>query len=336
LGKVHYSTGPFWPHDTTLWVKDFKNNDPRFIYYLLQTLRLADLDAGASNPTLNRNHAHLLKVRVPSTATQARISGMLGVLDDLIANNRRRIELLEQMAQAIYREWLTPLGDSTFQQSGWGGDRAALTSASWTETIVGEAMKVSGGGTPSKSEPPYWEGGTITWFTPTDLTRTKTMFIRESAKLITPLGLNRSSAKLFPPRSVLMTSRATIGKIAISSNQACTNQGFIICEPSDRLTEFFIYFWLLDRVPLFQTLATGATFKELSRGEFRGLPIVLPPPDLMARFDSAVRPMGDLIERILWANERLVAMRDLLLPKLVTGQIDVSKLDLEALVEEAV
>jgi len=109
LGKVYFSRGPYWPHDTTLWIKDFKGSDPRYIYYLLQTLSLASLDAGASNPTLNRNHAHLVPVRVPDSRTQKRVSAVLGVLDDLIENNRRRIELLEQMARAIYREWFVRL-----------------------------------------------------------------------------------------------------------------------------------------------------------------------------------------------------------------------------------
>lgn len=105
LGKVHFSRAAFWPHDTTLWVKDFKGAYPRYLYYLLQTLPLASLDAGASNPTLNRNHAHLLPIRLPEVSLQQQIAGVLGALDDLIENNRRRVELLEQMAQAIYREW---------------------------------------------------------------------------------------------------------------------------------------------------------------------------------------------------------------------------------------
>ncbi|MGI8427358.1 MAG: restriction endonuclease subunit S [Actinomycetota bacterium] len=240
------------------------------------------------------------------------------------------------MAQAIYREWFVHFRHLPNSQESGPNAEADHFPASWTRMTAGEAMAVSGGGTPSRSEPSYWDGGTIAWFTPTDLTRAKTMFIASSSQRITPLGLSKSSAKLFPPRSVLMTSRATIGAVAISKTEACTNQGFIVCEPNERISEFFIYFWLRERVPEFKTLASGATFKELSRGEFRRLQIALPPVDLMTHFHTAVKPLGDSIERMLEMNECLRSLRDFLLPKLVSGQIDVSKLGLEGLIEEAV
>ena len=105
LGGVYWSEGPYWPHDTTLWVKDFQGNDPKFIYYFLHTLNLERFDVGASNPTLNRNHLHLMDVRVPSRSAQELIANTLSTFDDLIENNRRRIEILEEMARLLYREW---------------------------------------------------------------------------------------------------------------------------------------------------------------------------------------------------------------------------------------
>jgi type I restriction enzyme, S subunit len=105
LGGVYFASGPYWPHDTTLWVRNFHGNDPRFIYYLLRTMQLEQYDVGASNPTLNRNHLHLLPVRVPPVPTQRKIALVLAPYDDLIENNRRRSEILEELAQRIYREW---------------------------------------------------------------------------------------------------------------------------------------------------------------------------------------------------------------------------------------
>ena len=109
LGTVFFLEDPFWPHDTTLWVKDFRGNDPYFCYLLLRTLPLAELDAGSSNPTLNRNHAHTLRVWLPDVGVQRRIAAVLSAFDELIAINERRIELLEDLARSLYREWFVRL-----------------------------------------------------------------------------------------------------------------------------------------------------------------------------------------------------------------------------------
>jgi type I restriction enzyme, S subunit len=105
LGTVFYSEGDYWPHDTTLWVKDFHGNDAKFVYYFLQMMGFERYDAGASNPTLNRNHIHAILVHWLPLPIQRRIAGILSAYDDLIENNLRRIKILEEMARAFYREW---------------------------------------------------------------------------------------------------------------------------------------------------------------------------------------------------------------------------------------
>jgi type I restriction enzyme, S subunit len=105
LGTAFYVEGQFWPHDTTLWVKDFHGNSPRFCYYLLKSLALEKYDVGASNPTLNRNHLHLLRVTRPPRRVQDRIASILAAYDDLIENNARRITILDEMARRLYEEW---------------------------------------------------------------------------------------------------------------------------------------------------------------------------------------------------------------------------------------
>ena len=109
LGTVHYSEGPYWPHDTTLWSKDIKGNNPRYIYYFLKTLGLERFDVGNSNPTLNRNHIHDMVIKIPSKDIQQKIVEILTPYDDLIENNRRRIQLLEEAARLLYQEWFVRL-----------------------------------------------------------------------------------------------------------------------------------------------------------------------------------------------------------------------------------
>jgi len=105
LGKVHFIRENFWPHDTTLWIKDFKGNDKKFLYYFLNLMQLQNYDVGASNPTLNRNHIHKIKLFCPPLPTQKKIAAVLSAYDDLIENNTRRIALLERMAEELYKEW---------------------------------------------------------------------------------------------------------------------------------------------------------------------------------------------------------------------------------------
>ena len=105
LGEVLYITSPFWPLNTALWVKDFKGNLPRYVYYHLKTLNLASYNSGAGVPTLNRNHLDTLEVAVPPLPVQRKIAAILGAYDDLIEVNLRRIALLEEAARGLYREW---------------------------------------------------------------------------------------------------------------------------------------------------------------------------------------------------------------------------------------
>ena len=328
LGTVYFSAEPFWPHDTTLWVKDFKGNHPRFIYYLLKTLGLARYDVGASNPTLNRNHVHLLSVRVPDQASQTRIASALDALDIQIETTQRRIERLEETVRLIFRDWFLRFRFPGHDDADLLDSKLGPIPRDWELSAIGDVINTVGGGTPSRKEPDYWTDPSITWFTPSDLTKAPAMFAFDSADQINDLGLAKSSAKIFPARTVMMTSRATIGEVAIATTDASTNQGFISCVPNERLSEFHLYFWLDANVNYFLTLAGGATFKELRKSTFRDLPIAVPPPALESRFNEVVGPMGALIENLLRQNAVLSEALDLLLPRLVSGELDVSDLDL--------
>jgi type I restriction enzyme, S subunit len=105
LGTVHYSESDYWPHDTTLWSKSLNGNNPRFVYYALKCLGLERFNVGEANPTLNRNHIHGLPIYLADRLTQNNIVSILVAYDDLIENNRRRIELLEEAARMLFREW---------------------------------------------------------------------------------------------------------------------------------------------------------------------------------------------------------------------------------------
>jgi type I restriction enzyme S subunit len=155
------------------------------------------------------------------------------------------------------------------------------------------------------------------------------MFISDSAKKITPLGLQKSSARMFLPYSVMMTSRATIGVTAINTKPACTNQGFITCVPNNRISAYQLYFWIEDNKDKIILLASGATFKEINKTTFRSLPMLVADKDTHRHFVETLDPVGKQIENLQAKNETLRHTRNLLLPKLISGEVSVEGLDVD-------
>ena len=312
-------------------VVDESRHSPDYVYYLMLTMRdrLRAVASGAATPIINKSVFGSLEVNIPDRKVQTHIGDYLKAFDDLIQNNRRRTEILEEMARLLYREWFVQFRFPGHEDVELVDSDLGTVPDGWEVARVVDALETVGGGTPSKQVEDYWLDGEILWFTPTDLTRAASPYVFESGSKITELGLKKSSAKLFPAGSVMMTSRATIGVVSISTTKASTNQGFITCVPSERLTSSYIYHWLKDNVNLFLNLAGGATFKELRKSTFRELLILVPSGQQMEEFEGQVGPMMALIRNLLRQNEFLREARDLLLPRLVSGELDVSELDLD-------
>ncbi len=319
LGAVHFTEGNYWPHDTTLWSKDLKGNNPRFVYYFLRTLDFRRFDVGNSNPTLNRNHIHDIPVLIPPRDVQDHIAAILGAYDDLIENNHRRMVLLDDAARQMYREWFLRLRFPGYEHTPFPDG----VPANWERRRIGEIADCIGGGTPSTKILSFWEDGDVTWVTPTDVTRNKHFVLLDSEKKITEEGLRNSSAKLVASHAVLMTSRASVGFFAIAGREVCTNQGFISVVPHDPVLSAYLLFHLSERVEEIRSMASGSTYPEVSRGKFRELEVIVPARPLTLLFDEyAAHLLGQI--RILKLQEaRLRAARDILLPQLITGAITV-------------
>ncbi len=188
---------------------------------------------------------------------------------------------------------------------------------------IEEICETYGGGTPSTTNDEYWQEGTINWATPTDMTSLTGPFIFDTEKKITDKGLKNSSTRLLSIDSILMTSRATVGILAISKIPICTNQGFIAVVCSNYPSHYFMFCLLKNRLGQIRSLATGSTFPEISRGVFRKIIVTLPDEDTVLQFDQIVKPMFEKIAVIMLENQKLAVLRDLLLPKLIRGEIRV-------------
>lgn len=314
---------------TMLYRANPKFLDQRFLYYSMLGPfvqgQIRSQGSGSTVEHLRIPDAESFLVAYPPLDEQQRIAAILSSYDELIENNRRRIALLEKVAEEIYREWFVRMRFP-------GHETAKFTKGipeAWSLVKLEKAFEYFGGGTPSKEVGRYWQDGEINWYTPTDITGAEGVFLDSSKDRCTEEGFANSSAKMFPAYSIMMTSRATIGAIGINTTPACTNQGFITCIPNETYPLSYLYHWLKLSKPHFELLSGGATFLELTKGTFKKIEILTPPEQITKRFDQLVAPMFDSMERLLRANRNLKEARNALLPRLISGKLAVEALDIQ-------
>lgn len=323
-----------------LEVTDPEVLDLRFAYHLMNAPDVRrQIQATATGSKVRHTAPERIRdvsVSLPSLPTQRVIAGVLDSVDELITNNLRRVEVLEKMTRAIYREWFVKFRYPGHQYEPIVGSALGPIPKGWEASTCGAELNFIGGGTPSKKEPSYWNDGSVAWYTPTDLTRTGWRYTAQPEMRVTEQGVAKSSARLFPAGSVMMTSRATLGVLAIATSEATTNQGFIVVLPDERWTSGFIYEWLDSKAVELAALGTGATFKEITKGSFRSFPFIVPKRPVLDAYKVATDPLEKEIHALERQTRNLTVLRGVLLPKLMMGQIDVSMLDLVAVGVEQV
>lgn len=340
LGQVFYVASDFWPLNTSLYVRDFKGNNERFVALLLESMDLAQHDGAAAVPGLNRNQLHTVPVRVPDRFIQDRIASIVESVDNFIENNRRRVEVLEEMARAIYREWFVhfrypghedvPLIDSPLGPipDGWEVRRLDEVASLVRGRSYRKHELVDVGGRCFVNLKCMMRGG---GFRRDGLKRYDGKFTE--AQLVGHGDVVLAVTDLTQGREIL--ARATLvprlperGVISLDVARIVPD------EPADRLWLFAVLRWsdFADRVKEF---ANGSTVLHLSPDHVAAGNVLWPPGDLRALLVSALEPTLGLVDELLDGSDRLALIRDLLLPKLVSGQIDVSHLDLDALSEAA-
>lgn len=303
---------------------------PGYIYWLLQDhyqrrelLRFHTQHTGVARFQFT-TFADTYEFQLPRPKVQRSVADMLFAYDDLIEVNQRRIAILEDMARRLFDEWFVRFRYPGHEAVPLVETELGMVPEGWQIETARQALTYTGGGTPSKAEPRYWHDGDIQWFTPTDLTKSGQTFLRRSSLMITKEGLAKSSARLFPALSIMMTSRATLGVFAINTEPATTNQGFITFIPCSRTPVYFLFHMLKREFPRMEAVASGATFKEITKGALGELVFAFPTERLAHRFEQVVTPMMEQVAIISRQNDGLRAARDLLLPKLISGEIDVS------------
>lgn len=290
--------------------------DNFYLLYSLQSLYVQhqiSWSEGTGTTVSNLRIPHLEQIQIPylPLEQQAKISSVLRALEEKIENNRRLNDNLEQQAQSYFQELFVDNADPE-----------------WTTGSISDLGVVVGGSTPSKAKPEYYTESGIAWITPKDLSINKSKFISHGENDITELGLKNSSATIMPEGTVLFSSRAPIGYIAIAAGEVTTNQGFKSVVPKPEIGTPFVYFFLKHNLPIIEGMASGSTFKEVSGSTMKNIPAVIPDADTLGRFNDFCAPIFAQ-QRILEEEcQSLAALRDNLLPKLMSGEIDVSDIQL--------
>ena len=294
--------------------------DPKIVYnkYLLAVLRsfqiqeqILSTSVGDVIPHFKKSFFDQIMIPIPNMDIQKSIGDFYYTISEKTELNKKINDNLELQAQAFFQELFVDNADPE-----------------WAIGTISDLGAVVGGSTPSKAKPEYYTETGIAWITPKDLSINKSKFISHGENDITELGLKNSSATIMPEGTVLFSSRAPIGYIAVAAGEVTTNQGFKSIVPKPEIGTAFVYYFLKHNLPIIEGMASGSTFKEVSGSTMKGVPAVIPDTDTIARFNDFCTPIFAQQRILEEQNQSLAVLRDNLLPKLMSGEIDVSGIQL--------
>ena len=288
---------------------------PKYLFTVLRSREIQqqiyNTNVGDVIPHFKKQFLDQLLIPIPERSIQESIGDLYYVLSLKAERNKKINDNLEQQAQSYFQELFV--------------DNA---NPEWTTGTISDLGTVVGGSTPSKAKPEYYTESGIAWITPKDLSNNKSKFVSHGENDITELGLRNSSASIMPEGAVLFSSRAPIGYIAIAAGEVTTNQGFKSVVPKPEIGTPFVYFFLKNTLPVIEGMASGSTFKEVSGSTMKNVSAVIPDAETLAKFSDFCAPIFAQQRILEEQNQSLATLRDNLLPKLMSGEIDVSAVQL--------
>ncbi|MEQ1600818.1 MAG: restriction endonuclease subunit S [Methylophilaceae bacterium] len=293
---------------TNLSIKIKANNsilDNKFFYYSFAQETLRYLDSGSAQSQITINDLSKIVLNLPTVQEQKAIASVLSSLDDKIDLLHRQNTTLERMAETLFRQWFIEEAQED-----------------WEECTLDDLITVKGGTTPSTKEPSFWNGD-INWTSPRDLSNQQSVFMFDTERKITEKGLAQIGSGLLPVGTLLMSSRAPIGYLAISDIPVAINQGYIaiVCDKS--VSNYFMYLWCKVNMEQIKNAGNGSTFEEISKSNFKELSTLKPSIQAITKFDETVEPIFAKIKTNQKQIHTLEKLRDNLLPKLMSGEVRV-------------
>ena len=293
---------------------------------------------GATMPNLNTGILSAVPITLPPLKSQLEIAGVLGALDDRITLLRETNATLEAIAQALFKSWFVDFDPVRAKMEGRTPEGMAEATAAlfpdgfetselgevprgWRVMPVGDAIEAVGGATPDTKNEAFWEPPVHCWTSPKDLSGIAAPVLLDTERKVSNQGLAKIGSGLLPPGTLLMSSRAPIGYLALAQVPLAINQGYIAMLPGGLLPPLYMYFWCRQNMDGIKGRANGSTFMEISKKAFRPIPVLVPSPELMNAFTAT----ADALFARLTANEQqaqtLSTLRNTLLPRLISGQL---------------
>lgn len=300
---------------------------------------------GSVAERLNLPTIRALPVAIPPRPEQRAIAHILGTLEDKIELNRRANETLEAMARTLFKAWFVDFEPVRAKMEGrWqrGQSLPGLPAhlydlfperlveselgeipEGWCHSTIGEEVTVCGGSTPRTKEPEFWEAGQHCWATPKDLSTLRFPVLLDTDRKITDAGLAKISSGLLPVGTVLLSSRAPIGYLAIAEIPTAINQGFIAMKCDGALPNVYVLPWCRESMDAIVGNANGSTFQEISKSNFRPLRVVVPSDPVLTSFTRSAGSLYRQLAENECESRSLAQLRDTLLPKLISGELRV-------------
>lgn len=304
---------------TDIWVFRAKEGfDQKFLFYFLANQSFVDKTSGASAgtrmPRADWSYLKNTEWKVPELPEQHEIAAILGSLDDKIELLRKENKTLESIVQTLFKEWFVD-----FRFPGATGkmvdSELGMIPEGWRVGKLGDVMDIKGGGTPSTTNTVFWNGD-IYWTSPKDLSDRKDIFLTDTEKKITQEGLKQISSGLLPKGTLLLSSRAPIGYLAISNVDLAINQGYIAVLPSSKFPIYFAYLWIKFYMQEIIGAANGSTFLEISKTSFKNIDCVIPEDRILELFLEVIVPQFDKIRNNVLEIQTLSKIRDRLMDKI--------------------
>ena len=294
---------------------------PKFLhYYFLSSSWRREVEgsiiSGATVDRIPLTKVPDFAVDFPSLTEQQIIADILSQYDSLIENNRRRIDLLEQAARELFKEWFVRFRFPGHEHIGAQDD----IPVGWTQGAISDLGSVITGKTPSKKDSTNF-GEEVPFIKTPDMHGN--VIVITTQESLSERGANSQPSKLIPARSILVSCIGTVGVTSMNAVPAHTNQQINSLVPAKDSLRYFAFFALAALKTRLEAMGGGATMANVNKSKFEGLPVVVPPESLLLSFSDYVLPMFDQIEKLAVTNIRLVKARDLLLPKLMSGEIAV-------------
>ncbi len=324
IAKVETSTN----QGSKNFICDPAKIDYEFLYYLLKSKveEIINLASGATYKEINKTVFSSVEVDIPNIPIQKQIAQRLAVYDDLIYNNTRRIQILEQTAQAVYAEWFVNFRFPDYEKIKMVDSDTDFRKIpeGWSVLKIGDVCtRIQAGGTPRRGKDEYWNNGTISWYTTGEL---QDNFLFGSKEKITEQSIDETSAKIFDKGTILMAiyGSPTVGRLGIITERSSCNQAALgLVEDTEKITKTYLYYVLKNLREKFNLEAVGAAQQNISKIKVSETQCLVANRDLINQFDVIAFPIFQELESLQRQNDVLRQTRDLLLPKLVTGKIRV-------------